>query len=189
MSDWLTALDLTGITLFCQDWGGLIGLRLVAAFPDRFARLVVVQYRTAGRHRLVRRVRRLAGVQPERAAIPGRLHRQRRQHARPDARPRSPPMTRPSPTKATRKARASSRRWCRSRPNMPRSRRTAPRGRCWSRFDKPVLTAFGEQGRGDQRRREARSSSGCPARGPAAPDHRGRRPFPAGGCARRALRR
>lgn len=41
MSDWLTALDLTNITLFCQDWGGLIGLRLVAAFPDRFARLVV----------------------------------------------------------------------------------------------------------------------------------------------------
>ena len=41
MSAWLTALDLTEITLFCQDWGGLIGLRLVAAFPDRFARLMV----------------------------------------------------------------------------------------------------------------------------------------------------
>jgi haloalkane dehalogenase len=41
MSDWLTGLDLTNITLFCQDWGGLIGLRLVAAFPDRFARLVI----------------------------------------------------------------------------------------------------------------------------------------------------
>lgn len=41
MSDWLTGLDLRGITLFCQDWGGLIGLRLVAAFPDRFARLVI----------------------------------------------------------------------------------------------------------------------------------------------------
>ncbi len=41
MSDWLTGLDLTGITLFCQDWGGLIGLRLVAAFPQRFARLVI----------------------------------------------------------------------------------------------------------------------------------------------------
>ncbi len=41
MSQWLTGLDLTGITLFCQDWGGLIGLRLVAAFPDRFARLVI----------------------------------------------------------------------------------------------------------------------------------------------------
>ena len=41
MSDWLTGLDLKNITLFCQDWGGLIGLRLVAAFPDRFARLVI----------------------------------------------------------------------------------------------------------------------------------------------------
>jgi haloalkane dehalogenase len=41
MSDWLIQLDLMGITLFCQDWGGLIGLRLAAAFPDRFARLVV----------------------------------------------------------------------------------------------------------------------------------------------------
>lgn len=41
MSDWLTQLDLHNITLFCQDWGGLIGLRLVAAFPDRFARLVI----------------------------------------------------------------------------------------------------------------------------------------------------
>jgi len=41
MSDWLTALDLRDITLFCQDWGGLIGLRLVAAYPDRFAAVVV----------------------------------------------------------------------------------------------------------------------------------------------------
>lgn len=40
MSSWLTQLDLRQITLFCQDWGGLIGLRLVAAFPDRFARVV-----------------------------------------------------------------------------------------------------------------------------------------------------
>lgn len=41
MRSWLEQLDLNGITLFCQDWGGLIGLRLVAAFPDRFARLVI----------------------------------------------------------------------------------------------------------------------------------------------------
>ncbi len=41
MSDWLVARDLKTITLFCQDWGGLIGLRLVAAFPERFARVVV----------------------------------------------------------------------------------------------------------------------------------------------------
>ena len=37
MSAWLTKTDLKNITLFCQDWGGLIGLRLVAAFPERFA--------------------------------------------------------------------------------------------------------------------------------------------------------
>jgi haloalkane dehalogenase len=41
MSGWLTRLDLKNVTFFGQDWGGLIGLRLVAAFPDRFARFVV----------------------------------------------------------------------------------------------------------------------------------------------------
>ncbi len=45
--DWLRAavldeanLDLDGITLVCQDWGGLLGLRLVAEHPDRFRRVV-----------------------------------------------------------------------------------------------------------------------------------------------------
>ena len=33
-------LDLRAITLVCQDWGGLIGLRLVGEHPDRFARVV-----------------------------------------------------------------------------------------------------------------------------------------------------
>jgi haloalkane dehalogenase len=34
-------LDLRGITLFGQDWGSLVGLRLVADRPDRFARVVI----------------------------------------------------------------------------------------------------------------------------------------------------
>jgi haloalkane dehalogenase len=38
--DFLSALELKGITLFCQDWGGLIGLRLVAEEGDRFVRVV-----------------------------------------------------------------------------------------------------------------------------------------------------
>jgi haloalkane dehalogenase len=42
--DWMTglleALDLRHITLVCQDWGGLIGLRLVAEHEERFARVV-----------------------------------------------------------------------------------------------------------------------------------------------------
>lgn len=41
MDDWLSAMRLDRITLFGQDWGGLIGLRLVAAHPERFARVVV----------------------------------------------------------------------------------------------------------------------------------------------------
>jgi haloalkane dehalogenase len=43
--EWVRALtfdhlDLRGVTLVGQDWGGLIGLRLVAEQPDRFARVV-----------------------------------------------------------------------------------------------------------------------------------------------------
>ncbi len=40
MSAWLESLDIQSANLFCQDWGGLIGLRLVAAYPERFARVV-----------------------------------------------------------------------------------------------------------------------------------------------------
>ena len=36
----IEALDLQGITLFCQDWGGLIGLRLIAQDGERFSRLI-----------------------------------------------------------------------------------------------------------------------------------------------------
>jgi haloalkane dehalogenase len=43
--EWVRALafdhlDLRGVTVVGQDWGGLIGLRLVAEHPDRFARVV-----------------------------------------------------------------------------------------------------------------------------------------------------
>jgi haloalkane dehalogenase len=34
-------LDLQDITFFGQDWGGLVGLRVVADHPERFARVVV----------------------------------------------------------------------------------------------------------------------------------------------------
>lgn len=37
MRQWLEQLDLRNIILVCQDWGSLIGLRLLAAMPDRFA--------------------------------------------------------------------------------------------------------------------------------------------------------
>jgi haloalkane dehalogenase len=40
MHGFLRALDVRDATMFGQDWGGLIGLRLVAEDPDRFARVV-----------------------------------------------------------------------------------------------------------------------------------------------------
>lgn len=44
--EWMRALlfdrlDLRGITLFGQDWGGLVGLRLLALDPDRYARVAI----------------------------------------------------------------------------------------------------------------------------------------------------
>jgi len=42
--EWMTAfldkLELDNIYLFCQDWGGLIGLRVVANMSDRFSKIV-----------------------------------------------------------------------------------------------------------------------------------------------------
>lgn len=47
--EWITRfideLDLRNITLFCQDWGGLIGLRIVGDHPEYFARVVVANSR------------------------------------------------------------------------------------------------------------------------------------------------
>lgn len=41
MQEWFEALDLRDVILACQDWGSLVGLRLVAAMPDRFAGVVL----------------------------------------------------------------------------------------------------------------------------------------------------
>lgn len=43
-TDWLMSLinhlELTGINLFCQDWGGLLGLRIAGLHPHLFSRIV-----------------------------------------------------------------------------------------------------------------------------------------------------
>lgn len=41
MGDWLENNDFNGITFFGQDWGGLIGLRLVVNHSERFERVVI----------------------------------------------------------------------------------------------------------------------------------------------------
>jgi len=41
MQAWLDRVDIQKISLVCQNWGGLIGLRLLANDPDRFKSVVV----------------------------------------------------------------------------------------------------------------------------------------------------
>ncbi len=41
-ADFIESLALDDITLIVHDWGGLIGLRLAAEMPERFARLVIL---------------------------------------------------------------------------------------------------------------------------------------------------
>jgi haloalkane dehalogenase len=41
MTAFVEALDLSGITLVCQDWGSLIGLRVAAENEHRFSRIVL----------------------------------------------------------------------------------------------------------------------------------------------------
>lgn len=41
MNEWLRTNDFTHLTLVCQDWGGLVGLRLATENVERFTRIVV----------------------------------------------------------------------------------------------------------------------------------------------------
>ena len=133
--EWLTdlvvhRLDLAGAVLFCQDWGGLLGLRLVAEHPRALRRRRRVQHDAADRRPgSGRRLPRVARLLTERPRV-------RRSGASSTAGPnancpsrRSPPTTPPSPTTASRPARAASPRSCRSRPTTPPRPPTAPRGR------------------------------------------------------------
>lgn len=42
VKSFIEALDLSRITLVCQDWGGLLGLTAAAQMPERFARIVAM---------------------------------------------------------------------------------------------------------------------------------------------------
>ncbi len=41
IEQWLKKIDLHNITMFCQDWGSLIGLRVAAQNKDRFSRIIL----------------------------------------------------------------------------------------------------------------------------------------------------
>ncbi len=42
LAGFINSLDLEDITVVVQDWGGLVGLRVVSLMPERFARLVIM---------------------------------------------------------------------------------------------------------------------------------------------------
>ena len=150
----LEALDLRDITLVGQDWGGLIGLRLVAEHPDRFARVVAANtFLPTGDTRPRRGVPRLAEVLAggRRSSTSARIVQG---GCTTSCRPRSsPPTTRRSPTNATRRARGSSRCWCRRRPTTRRRRRTARRGRSLRQLDEAVPYRLQRRGPDHARRR------------------------------------
>lgn len=45
MKKFIASLKLKNITLFCQDWGGLMGLRIVGDQPESFARVIAANTR------------------------------------------------------------------------------------------------------------------------------------------------
>ena len=133
--DWMRGviehLDLRRITLVCQDWGGLIGLRLAAEHPDRFARIVAANtFLPTGDTPPGPAFLAWQKFSQETPEFPVGTHRARRLRHATSIRTSSPPTTRRFPTTATRPGRGSSRCWCRPRRTIRRRRRTAGHGRC-----------------------------------------------------------
>ena len=170
----VAALDLRDITLVCQDWGGLLGLRLVGENPraSRAWWRPTRSCRPATRRR-ARPSSRGASSRRRRRALPrGRDREGRLRHAaRARGRRR---LRRALPRRvATRRARASSRCWCRSRPTIPRPRPNRAAWEVLERFEKPFLTAFSDL-RPDHARLDAPLQARIPgAQGQPHTTHRG----------------
>ncbi len=76
VTSWFESLDLRDVTLFVQDWGSLIGLRIAAEHGDRIARIVVANgFLPAGQRpanmafRIVRAFARYSPVLPAGRAV------------------------------------------------------------------------------------------------------------------------
>ena len=137
-------LDLAGVTLFCQDWGSLIGLRVAAEQEHRFSRIVVANgFLPAGQGGGTAGVPAVAGVRPPHAGLPGREDRRRRDVAGAQL-PRAGGVRRTVPVVA---AQGRGRAFPALVPTTTATRpcpRTAPRG-SGSGWEKPFLTLFGAQ--------------------------------------------
>jgi haloalkane dehalogenase len=131
VSSWFANLDLRDVTLFVQDWGSLIGLRLAAEQPDLIGRIIVANgalpagqqsaplafraWRAFARYTPVFTGASSPSAQSRRCpprCVPATMHRSRTRHFRP--------------------ARVLSRSWCRRRPTTRRCPPTAQPGRRWA---------------------------------------------------------
>jgi len=144
MAGWLEALDLTNVTLLCQDWGGLIGLRLVAEQPHRFARVVAANtFLPTGDQRTPDAFFTWQRFSQEVPVLPvGKLV------ARSCARPLAPEVAAaydaPFPDESFK---AGARQFPLLVPTSPDDPAAPANRRAWealARFDKPFLTVFGD---------------------------------------------
>ena len=157
-----TAWTCDDVTLFGQDWGSLIGLRLVGEHPERFARVAIGNGGLpTGDERMGEAFKAwqdFSQTTPELHVgniVSGGCHGG-------SAPTSSPPTTRRSPTSPTRRVRDSSRRWCRRHPTTRPTTPTSRRGRC-SRVDQAVPLSASQQRR-DHRRWRAKFIAAVPGR-------------------------
>jgi haloalkane dehalogenase len=132
VTSWFELLNLRDVTLFVQDWGSLIGLRIAAEHGDRIARLVVAngflptaRQSTAPAFYAWRAFARYSPVLPPAAwwawaPSAGFLPRCGRA------------TTHPSPIRRIRPGPGRSPSWCRPRPTIPPFRPTVPPGMRWA---------------------------------------------------------
>lgn len=132
VTSWFENLDLHDVTLFVQDWGSLIGLRIAAEHGDRIARLVVAngflpaaQGRTPLPFYVWRAFARYSPVLPA-----GRLVNFGTVHRVPAG--VEPATMHLSPTKRIKPAPGRSHGWCRPHPTIRRYRPTARHGKPWA---------------------------------------------------------
>ena len=74
ISQWLEANDFNNLNLFGQDWGGLIGLRVIADHPERFDRVIIsntgLPYRPDVPEEIVQQVREFRAVSYTHLTLP-----------------------------------------------------------------------------------------------------------------------
>jgi haloalkane dehalogenase len=145
MAAWIEALDLVDVTLVCQDWGSLIGLRVAAEHPERFARVVVANgFLPTGDHPLPLAFHAWRAFARATPVFPvGRIVRMgcattlsREAVAGYDA---------PFPDESYKQGARAFPQLVPSRPDDPA---TVPNRRAWEvleRWEKPFLTAFGDR--------------------------------------------